>query len=102
MKVADLVDQIQKYRSALKKLLETKFPNEPRAIEVIVLHGKPLSPQSMSESERTRILDALDARAIPYDTLIQEAQDSYKAYLEVNKRLAKLAETIDSLSAESA
>lgn len=101
VKVADLVDQIQKYRSALKKLLETKFPKEPRAIEVIVLHGKPLSPQSMSESERTRILDALDARAIPYDTLIQEAQDSYKAYLEVNKQLAKLAETIDSLSTEA-
>jgi hypothetical protein len=100
VKVSDLVDQIQKYRSALQKVLETKFPKEPRAIEVIVLHGKPLSPHSLVEDERTRILEALDARAIPYDTLIQEAQDAYKAYLEVNKRLAKLAETIDSLSPE--
>jgi Histidine kinase-, DNA gyrase B-, and HSP90-like ATPase len=98
--VAGLVDQLQKYRSALQKLLETKFPKEPRAIEIIVLHGKPLTPQSMSERQRTQILAALDARAIPYDTLIQEAQDSYKDYLEINKRLAKLAETIDRLSPE--
>lgn len=98
VKVSDLVDQIQKYRSALEKLLETKFPKEARAIEVIVLHGKPLTPRSLTESERTQLLGVLDARAIPYDTLIQEALDSYKDYLEVNKRLSKLAETIDRLS----
>src|SRR4029077_16302973 len=32
-----LQEQIQKYRSGLEKLLKTKFPDEPREIEVIVL-----------------------------------------------------------------
>jgi len=95
-----LLGQIEKYRSALEKLLHTKFPNEPRDIEIIVLHGKPLSPQSVSETQRTELLRAQNARAIPYDTLIKESLDAYKDYLEVNKRLSKLTETIDSLSGD--
>ncbi len=93
-----LLNQIEKYRSALRKLLETKFPNEPREIEVIVLHGRPLSPQSVEGVQRTELLRAQSARAIPYDTLIKESLDAYRDYLEVNKRLSKLAETIESLS----
>lgn len=95
-----LLDQIEKYRSALEKLLRTKFPTEAREIEVIVLHGKPLSPQSVTDERRTELLRAQNARAIPYDTLIKESLDAYKDYLEVNKRLSKLADTIDRLSAE--
>jgi hypothetical protein len=95
-----LLGQIEKYRSALEKLLHTKFPNEPRDIEIIVLHGKPLSPQSVSETQRTELLRAQNARAIPYDTLIKESLDAYKDYLEVNKRLSKLTEIIDSLSGD--
>jgi hypothetical protein len=93
-----LLKQIEKYRSALEKLLTAKFPDEPREIEVIVLHGKPLSPQSVGEAQRTELLRAQGARVVPYDTLIKESLDAYKDYVEVNKRLSKLAETLDTLS----
>lgn len=95
-----LQEQVQKYRSGLEKLLRTKFPSEPREIEVIVLHGKPLSPETVDEQQRKELLRPLNARAIPYDTLIKESLDAYKDYLEVNKRLSKLAELIEQLSPE--
>ena len=92
--VGKLVDQLQKYRTALKKVV-AKFPDEPQGIEVIAILGRPIT--GSTDEEAGRMLTGINARVILYDQLIKEAQESYKDYLEANKELSKVAAILDQL-----
>lgn len=92
--LGELQDQIQKYKNALRKVLE-KFPDEPQDIEVVVILGQPV--KNASKSEVDGAMRGLDARVIYYDQLIQETQESYSDYLETNARLSKISAVLDDL-----
>jgi hypothetical protein len=89
--VFDLAKQMNKYRSALLKCLRERFPDETRQIEVIAVLGRPPSVGEMNEDERDKALQAVNGRFITYDTLIQEALESYRDYLEANTRLSRIS-----------
>jgi len=91
-----LVEQLDKYRNALQKCLKTKFPSENRAVESIAVLGSPPTPDDQEE-KNTGLLAAIGARYITYDTLIAQTLDSYKDYLEKNKKMSELAQLIDSI-----
>ena len=90
--VHDLAKQLDKYRSALRKCLKVRFPEEARHIECVAILGKP-----PTGSHVDRVLLASEARYITYDQLILEAQRSYKEYLEAEASAAELSQIIEDL-----
>ena len=99
VQIHDLLKQLSKYRDALKKCLEARFPEEPTHIEVITILGSPPTPRD-NESENRRLLSEMNARYITYDQLILEAQRSYSEYLEREKQVSELIEIFEELDAD--
>ena len=95
VKATELIEQLQKYRDALDKCLRTKFPEQPRQIELISILGKP--PSGSSEQENLRLLSAINARYITYDQLVFEAERSYREYLEKDSKITELIEIVNNL-----
>jgi hypothetical protein len=92
--LGELLDQLQKYRNALKKVL-ARFPDEPQGIEVIAVLGPPVKDSTDEEVARTLV--GINARVILYDQLIKEAQESYQDYLDANKTLSAVTTILDRL-----
>ena len=72
----------------LAAALKTKFDDNDPNIEVVALVGK--IPQTPSPEQQQQLLRSINGRMITYDTLIQEALDSYKDYLEADERVSRL------------
>lgn len=96
---AELVAQIGKYRAALQKCLEEKFPREPHEIECIAVLGKP--PTDLKPEEVTATLSGFKTRVVTYDTLIANAKRSYQDYLGRHKEVSRLADLIERLEASA-
>jgi len=92
----DLLVQIRKYRSAVLKVLDDKFPNQQHLVESICIVGATPKPQDEEQQNRD-MLAAVDARYITYDELIQQTRDSYRDYLDKQKELTKIQSLIDSI-----
>jgi hypothetical protein len=92
--VGELFDQLQKYRNALEKVL-SRFPDEPQDIELIAVLGQPVRGSTAEQVGQT--LRGINARVIMYDQLIKEAQESYKDYLDANRKLSRLSAILDKL-----
>ena len=92
----ELLTQVRKYKNALEKCLEEKFPLEPRVIECICIIGAPPEPRN-KEEENNRLLQTINARYITYDTLIKQTLDSYEQYLEKERDVSRIIELIDKL-----
>jgi hypothetical protein len=90
----DLMAQLEKYRSALSKLLFTKFADSQPIEMIAILGGEPSGTDPVTAANALR---AINARWITYDTLITEAQESYAEYLEANRRISKIADLIERL-----
>ena len=101
VQIHDLLKQLSKYRDALKKCLETRFPEEPTHIEVITILGTPPTPRD-NERENRRLLWEMGARYVTYDQLILEAQRSYSEYLEREKEVSELIEIVEGLDVDFA
>ena len=97
----DLIQQLRKYRDALAKCLATKFPEEPRQIEMIAILGSPPRPVE-SDQENRNLLAAIQARYITYDQLVLEAERSYAEYLEKDEKVSELVEIVNGLDADFA
>ena len=95
--VWDLGKQMDKYRGALRKVLETKFSDADPNIEVVALVGK--IPQTPSPEQQQQLLRSINGRMITYDTLIQEALDSYHDYLEADERVSRLNAILEKVGA---
>jgi len=93
--VYDLAKQVKKYKDALEHCIENNFPAEPRIVEVICLLGS--RPTGASEEEINRVLGSINGRYITYDTLIKDAEKSYKDYLDSKEALSRLAKIIEQL-----
>lgn len=95
----ELIDQIDKYRNALRKvLLEVGTPND--AIEMVCIVGQPLrdwanNPQLREES--TRMLAAKDARVVMYQELIANAQAAYKDFTDKQEQAGRVYNLIQQL-----
>lgn len=90
----DLSKQIEKYRSALETCLREQFQQPHPAIEVIVVHGRPLSGVD-DHNRRDALLRDLNARAITYDVLIQQALESYRDYLQANQKISRISALLE-------
>jgi len=92
-----LVKQLDKYRRALKKIINsrTNSSNEPY-IETICIIGKPMSgwEDLSNEQEDRKTFAQKNIRIITYDSLLDNAFTSYKAYLEKSQKVGKLIELI--------
>ncbi len=93
--VHDLTKQISKYKDALQKCLDKKFPNKPRIIEIFCIMGS--RPSGGDEDTVKNHLAAYSARYMTYDELIDNALNSYQEYLNAEKRISDLASIIDSI-----
>ena len=100
-KIGELLDQVKKYKKAVKKELQAH--NEDGSIEVICLVGSGLSGwdalENKQEDEQTLLTQ--DIRVITYQQLIKDAENSYQAYLDQRKekgRIQELLHAIDNIS----
>ena len=94
--IYDLLGQVDKYIRALKKCLETQFPDQTRSIETICILGSPPRPKEQDETNR-ELLGTLNARYVTYDQLIAESLESYGEYLEKQEEITEIIEIIESI-----
>jgi len=92
----ELLEQVQKYKSALNKCLKNKFHESQPFIESICILGSAPQPDDADE-ENVRLLAQVNARYITYDQLIQQTRDSYREYIEKQQDVSRIRELIDSL-----
>jgi hypothetical protein len=83
----------------LAAALKTKFDDNDPNIEVVALVGK--IPQTPSPEQQQQLLRSINGRMITYDTLIQEALDSYNDYLEADERVSRLNTILDKVGQQS-
>jgi hypothetical protein len=95
--VWDLGKQMDKYRGALRKVLQTKFSDDDPNIEVVALVGK--IPQTPKPEQQQQLLQSINGRMITYDTLIEEALDSYQDYVEADERVSRLNAILEKVGA---
>jgi len=90
----DLAGQVDKYRTALEKLLQETGKNEP--IEVVCIIGKPLKQWKDSKSQEVsrQALAVRDIRVVLYNELIEDAYRSYQAFLEKHRKASEVYELI--------
>jgi hypothetical protein len=94
----ELTGQIRKYRSALRKSLETNFPNHHKdmPVEVICVVGtRPRSEETFENDEQS--LRVLNARIVTYDELIDSTLKSYQDYLDAEKRISDLVAILNDI-----
>ena len=92
-----LMDQVDKYISALEKQLNEA--NESGSIEAVCLVGKELSdwetPKRRQSSERS--LEGKNIRVITYQQLIRDAEASYQQYLEKKEDKGRIKKILDEI-----
>lgn len=98
----EILAQVDKYREALRKLLtEAGRGREP--IEVVCIVGKELkdwTDETLRE-ESTKTLEAKNIRTVLYRELIEDAYNSYKAFLEKRKEAGRISELIRRIDEET-
>ena len=94
---SDLYNQLDKYRSQILKLLRKAGKDEP--LEFICVIGEELQDWSDPEGKVTseKILQALNARVVLYEQLIQNALEQYKDYLDNAKDVGITYQLIQSI-----
>lgn len=106
VRILDVIrDQIEKYYSGMRKILEKQQTlNEP--IEIVLLLGK--EPQEWQDAVRkekaVESLKLYNGRIVFYDQLLKDAYEAYKDYLEkrtVVDSLAKVIQAIDDYAPSS-
>ena len=93
----DLVKQLRKYRGALKKCLRDKYHGQPQDVECVAVLGAAPTPHEDPETNR-RILEAIGARYVTYDELVQQAEASYEEYLEARTQASDLDDLLTALA----
>lgn len=91
----ELLPQIDKYRSALKKILR-KAGRGGESVEVVIILGE--EPKDWDaeggREESTDMLDAKDARIVFYEELLDDASRAYKQYIQKKKKAGRVSEFI--------
>ena len=92
-----LSKQLKKYISALKKIIENTDENWP--VECVCIIGKDLSDWNYTDGKSisTEQLKALPARVITYDSLIIQAQNQYREYLDRQQEATRISNLIENI-----
>lgn len=91
--MTELLDQVRKYRTALRKCLKV-MNRENESIETICILGQPPSDEAEYDDNP---LKTLEARIIYYDHLIEDSLRSYGDYLQTQQEVTKIRRIIDRL-----
>ena len=96
----DLMEQVSKYRTALKRaLVQTGHDNEP--INIICLLGRaPSDWENSAEGRRegSGALEHYDARVMFYRELIDNAYKAYQQYMDQHKKTGQLVGILSALA----
>ena len=92
-----LIGQVDKYRTALQKLLEEVNKEEP--VEVVCIVGKSLRQWTNAREREISIrsLAEKSIRVVLYHELIEDAYRSYQAFLEKNKEADRVYQLIQNI-----
>lgn len=95
LKTLHLVQQIEKYRTALQKCLGSA-QKEQETIEIVCILGHyPTDHQDRASQDTLR---AYNARIVLYNSLLDQAYKSYRSYLDKNKHTGRLTSLLQSIS----
>ncbi|WP_405414498.1 ATP-binding protein [Maribacter sp. Asnod1-A12] len=94
-----LQEQVDKYKSGLRKLLEEKNENNP-VIECVCIVGKPLKGWSDSRTKESDIqmMATKNTRLVTYQELIKDSYNQYEEYMSSNTNESDTLELIKKLS----
>lgn len=98
VKFIELIAQVDKYFSALTKILKKHDTDED--FEIIVLLGKRLDGEKVDhdiESKHLRQLAEVNTRILYYDQLLANAETLYADFIAKNSSLASLETLINSI-----
>ena len=95
--VYELVEQVGKYSDILKSNLEKVFPpGEMPPVDIICILGDKPTPVERDEDNR-KLLEVKKARYITYDELITQTRNSYREYLDRQKKITELTRILGKL-----
>ncbi len=99
----ELAQQVQKYQSAVRKVLQAQGrTNEP--FEFICVVGQPLSDWQNNDDERERSrksLEPYNARVLMYDELLKNAYNAYDHFLKKETEASRLMTLIKAIDPEN-
>ncbi len=95
LKTLHLVQQIEKYRTALQKCLGSA-QKEQETIEIVCILGH--YPTDYQDRASQDTLRAYNARIVLYNSLLDQAYKSYRSYLDKNKHTGRLTSLLQSIS----
>ena len=93
----ELLEQVEKYGEALRKLIRQIGKNEP--VEIVCIVGQPLiqwaNPEQTERSKR--MMETQNVRVVLYAELIAGAYQSYAAFLEKNREAGRVYQLIQEI-----
>jgi len=98
---ADLISQLSRYRKALQRVLnEIGRGDEP--IEIVSIVGQELEEWETENDvkETDEMLEAINARVLLYDDLLQDAIAAYRRYMEEREEADRIRQLIESIETE--
>jgi hypothetical protein len=101
LSTAQVLEQIDKYRSVLQKLLDASGRGH-ESVEAVVLVGKPLSDWASKNGrlESAETLKPKHIRVVQYDELLDQAYASYKEFIERKSEVGRVSELIRAIEDE--
>jgi len=98
MKDTGIVDQLDKYKNALARVLE-EVGRDTEPIECVCVVGRKLTnwSDSRSRKESEDMLKAKHIRVVLYQELIDNAYKSYQKYLEKSQEAGRISQILKSL-----
>ena len=96
-----LLEQVEKYRLALRGLLVNSGEPHPR-IEVVCVVGKDLTDwdEPDGREESAKMLSPKNIRVVTYLELINNAERAYQKFLEQNQRAGRLVRLLTAIDAD--
>ena len=96
----ELLEQVEKYGEALRKLVQAIGKNEP--VEIVCIVRKPLTQwENPEQQERSKqMLASQNIRVVLYQELIEDAYRSYRAFLDKHEEAGSVYELIKNIKIE--
>ena len=93
--VLQLIEQVNKYRTALEKCLK-EAQKENEQIEIVCVLGK--YPKDWDDPKMQNMLKSIDARIVLYNNMVDQAYRAYQQYLDEHKKAGRLTEFLERLN----
>ncbi len=101
VKTTELADQIDKYRSALQKCLVKLGYDNPHIECVCILGTQPPDWSRAGGQETSKnILQAVNARILFYQNLLENAYSQYQEYLQANEKAGRITNFVEKIGQE--